>query len=296
VFQANLRTRPGGGVRIGTIAPDTVVQLGRSTEEWQEVEVVGPVTVRGWVQRDRLGCRVLRETDLVPLDGSQEHTRLRPGALVAVASEQRGRLAVETRDPVSRRGTIDATTCGIGEPFVPRYPRGATPYRLVREAEMVVSGEGSGSTYRLPEGYRFAVESQQGRAAIGWTDGPVVVRGQVDASSIERDRRSPLDRLGQPLGYTHEAMIDTDLLDARSGRPVASISGGTPVNPIETGADWVKVRTFGKIQLEGWVEAWAVRRVALDHNELEPWARRRAHAPVDRTQPRGTEAIEDDAR
>ena len=292
VFPAYLRSRPGSGARLGEIQPGAVVRLGDSSNDWREIEVLGPTKVTGWLRQDRLGCRALRDTELRPLDGGRGQVRLRPGALLALRGEREGRLEVETRDAVSRRGTIETESCGVGEPFVPTFPRGAIPHRLLRDAEMVSSEEDGREVIRLPEGYRFAVASTEGRAVVGWTDGPVVVAGQVDARAVERDRSTPLDRLAEPLGYTHEALVDLELRSEPSGTNIASLAGGVPLNRIEQSSGWIRVRTHGAVQLEGWVEHWEIRRVALDHNELEPWARRRLHVPIDRSQPRGMDLVE----
>lgn len=287
VFAAYLYSEPGRGERLGEIQPDNVVGLGRVQDEWREIELTAPLQARGWVRSDRLGCRALREVELRPLEGRGGGATLRPGALLAVRGERHGRIEVATQDSVFREGTIERSACGIGATFVPGFPRGAVPHKLVRQATMVADGERGGQVIRLPEGYRFAVAAVEGRHAVGWTDGPVKVRGRIERSALERDRSTPLDRLAEPLGYTHEVLVEASMRDAPEGAPLVQLPGGTPANPVERRDEWVKIRTFGSIQLEGWVEGWAVRRVALDHNELEPLARRRIHVPFDRSSPRG---------
>jgi len=291
VFRAYLRAGPGRGASVGQLNPDTVVALGAERGDWQEVEVRDPLPARGWVRRERLGCRALRR---VSLEGTGEDARevvLQPGALLAVLATEGEQLEVETRDPLGRRGRLPAADCGVGERFVPRLPRDGELYLLRREAPLLAAGAGGGPLATLPEGYRFVV---QGRGAAGYaegrTDGPVIVSGRIDGAALEEDPRStPLDRLAEPLGYTHENVVEQDLLEDPRGQPVARLPGGTPMNLVERRGDWSRVRTVGPVELEGWVEHLEIRRVSLDHNELDPAARRRVHLPVDRDRPRAFE-------
>lgn len=289
VFSAGLRQGPGSGQRLGSIRPDTTVTTGEIRDGWRHVETSGEVETSGWVRTQRLGCRALREVELQPLEG-KPMVQLRPGALLALTGARGDRFEVQTQGAVSVEGLIDRDDCGVGEPFVPTLPRDGLPHRLTRAARLDAQLEGQ--TFELPEGYRFTVFAVDRNQAWGRTDGPVVVRGQIDATALERDQTTPFDRLAEPLGYSHEALIGSELLAEPEGEPIAQLADGTALTLLVHQGDWVEVQTYGQVEVSGWLPQPVVRRVSLDHNELDPWARQRRHAPVDRDWPRDLESRE----
>ncbi len=282
VFEANVRTGPGRGVHFAKLSPHTIVRLGERQGRWQQVEVEGPLRATGWVRTSRLGCRVLHDVTLDTGHDGLEVT-LRPGALLAYRDEERAEevITVETREHIAVTGSIPTEACGIGEPFVPELPRDGALYRLTRESAILAMDSSPLAT--LPSGSRFVVFSAERRLAVGRTDGPVSTPAKIDTSALEPDPRgTPLDRLAEPLGYSHEVIVDEPLFHEPSGTELARLPGGTPMTITERQGDWSQIRTFGLVQLEGWVPHVKLRRVSLDHNELDREALRRDHAPVNR--------------
>jgi hypothetical protein len=290
VFEADLREGPGRGAALGSVAADLVVLAGRRANGWREVEVRGDLAVTGWVREERLGCRALRDVPLVPLAGDAPAAHLRAGALLAVGAARDGRLEVETQGPIAVRGTVAAVDCGVGRRFFPTLPRDGVAHVLAKASTLVTDLAG-GTTFALPEGHRFAVVSRDGRDVVGRTDGPVVVRGRVDARAVVRDKTTPFDVLAERMGYSHEVVLEAAISASNAGASsFAKLPGGTPLLLLESDGDVTKVRTHGLVRLEGWVPTDQIRRVALDHNELEPGARRRNHDPVGRDAPRDPDA------
>ncbi len=293
VFSAGLRKGPGKGYRLGTLEPDTVVSLGEQRDGWQQVEVRDDLRVSGWVRRECVGCRALRDVPLRPLDGREPEVKLRRGALLALRATLEERLEVETQGPVTARGFIATADCGVGLDFVPTLPRDGIPHLLLREAQMSADF-GGGQSVLLPEKQRFAVFEREGRDAIGRTDGPVVVRGRIDARALTRDKTTPFDRLAEPMSYTHEVVLEAALSTKRAGGEIfVNLPGGTNLELLEVDREWASICTAGRVRLRGWVELRQSRRVALDHNALDPAARRREHAPLSHETPRGMELLDE---
>lgn len=294
VFSASLRLGPGSGPQVGEVEPGTVVSIGAVTDGWRHVGIEDPVRVKAWVLEERLGCRALRDVELTPLDDTKPQVKLRPGALVAIRGAEGDQIEVETQGVIAVKGRIAKRDCGVGSPFVPTLPRDGIPYQLVRAAHLSADVKhGGSSSIRLEEGQRFTVFITKGSLAYGRTDGPVVLRGHIDAASLDRDKRTPFDRLVEPLGYTHEAILDTTLRATPDGEPIAKLPGGTPLNVADRQDEWAHITSFGKVRLDGWLEWSQIRRVSLDHNELDPAARRREHVPIVRNEPRGMELLDE---
>jgi hypothetical protein len=297
IFDAVVQSGPGSGPLLGTVAAGTVVGLGRVEGEWRQIEIEGPVRATAWIPSERIGCRALRDVELAPLDGSKPQVLLRPGALLAVTATDGDRLDVETQGSIAVRGRIAASDCGVGRPFVPTLPRDGNPSVLTRDAFLTTDVAGGGSSIRLPAGQRFAVfltRRADRNVAYGRTDGPVVLRGSIDALSLARDTSTPFDRLAEPLGYTHEALLGATLLDAPEGGAIAEVAAGTPLNVGDREGSWARITTHGAVRLEGWIEGEQIRRVSLDHNTLDPEARRRDHSPVERDRLLGLDTPADD--
>jgi hypothetical protein len=294
VFDAFVRARPTRGPAFGTLHPDVVVRVGRQVGEWREIEVAGPLPVRGWVQLSRLGCRALRE---VRLERDREDAGapvvLRPGAKLAIVEAGARWLEVETRDVVEARGRVPRSACGAGDRFVPLLPRDGALRQLRAPATLLAEGPGGGPIAALPAGSRFVLFRNEGGYAVGRTDGPVVVTGRVRAEAVGEDpRRTPLDRLAEPLGYTHEVIVAEELREAPNGRSLAVLPGGTPVNEEERHGDWTRVRSSGDVEVVGWVRGSAIRRMSLDHHEPDPGTQGRDHRPAERGVVRGATAAE----
>ena len=288
VFPAQLRSGPGSGAPLGSLQPDVVVGVSGETEGWLLVECRHPLRIEGWVPKERIGCRVLSETELTPREPSSQPTaRLRPGALLAVHHREGTRLEVETQGAISLRGWVPAEVCGVGQPFVPTLPTDGRPHRLTRQASMTtVAPE---MVIMLPLGQRFAVAEIQDNLARGRTDGAVVVQGSLPLVVLEQDKTTPFDRLAQPLGYTHEILYTNSLRAQPEGNVLTELPGGTALNINRSSNGWSHIRTYGPVQLEGWIEQRNLRRVSLDYNQLDPEARRREHVPFDRSLPRREE-------
>lgn len=294
VFAASLRLGPGTGPQVGEVEPGTVVSVGDESEGWRQVGIDAPVRVKAWILEERLGCRALRDVELSPLDETKPQVKLRSGALLAIRGAEGDQIDVETQGVIAIRGRIAKRDCGVGRPFVPTLPRDGVPYQLVRAAHLSADVEhGGSSSIRLEEGQRFTVFITKGGLAYGRTDGPVVLRGHIDAAALDRDKRTPFDRLAEPLGYTHEAILDAPLRATPDGDPIAELPGGTPLNVAGRQDDWAQITVFGMVKLDGWLEWSRIRRVSLDHNELDPAARRREHVPIVRNEPRGMELLDE---
>jgi hypothetical protein len=291
VYTAPLRASPGDGAALGTLEPNTVVKVGELVDGWRSVETITPPLLAAWVEADRIGCRALEDLTLIPTDQSKPQITLRPGALLAVLERQDQKLLIQTQGVISVDGLIESSKCGVGAPFVPTVPHDGTPHILVRRARL--ASELGGQSLDLPEGQRFAVFAIKNKLAYGRTDGPVALRGLIDAAALERDKTTPFDRLAEPLGYSHETLVETPLSSEPDAPPFAELPGGSPLTILNRQSDKVQIRVSGQIRLEGWVAEQTIRRVSLDHNELDPYAKRREHGPIPRDFPRGLDLIED---
>jgi SH3-like domain-containing protein len=285
VFEAQLRSGPGQGATVGSLQPNVVVRVSQETDGWLLVECHHPLRIHGWVRKERIGCRALSEAELTPQDpSSQPATRLRPGALLAVHHREGARLDVETQGAISLRGWVPAEICGVGQPFVPTLPTDGRPHRLTQQANMTTIAPEM--VIMVPLGQRFAVAQVEENLARGRTDGAVVVQGSLPLAVLEQDKTTPFDRLAQPLGYTHEVLQTNSLRAHPAGDVLTELPGGTALNINRSRDGWSHVRTYGLVQLEGWIEQQNLRRVSLDYNQLDPEARRREHVPFDRSWPR----------
>ena len=285
VVSAPLHLGPGSETTFGVVAPDQEVTVSRRAGPWLWAVTDTPPLARGWIQEDRLGCRVLVETDLrAELPPGEKGIQVRPGALVSILGQRGATLEVETQGPLVFRGELPRDRCGIGKSFVPTLPRDGQAHRLIRLAflETPLLREPP----QLPLGQRFTVLSREGDRAYGRTDGPVIIYGRIDPNALERDLSTPFDRLAEPLGYTHEVLLDGNVRRSPAGQILARLKGGTPVNLLDQSGRWTRIATYGPVRLEGWIEEPLLRRISLDYNELEPGARQRRHSPEDRDRPR----------
>ncbi len=277
-----------GGPAVAAVDPGTVLtDSGPARGGWVPVRVNRGVVVDGWVKTAHLGCRLTKDVALV----GNPNVTLRRGALVRIATRRgKSRVAIET--PIRVEGEISSADAAACAPDAPGYwdemPADGDLRTLRVESEIRESPGSDDAIATAPDGSRFVAQEGPGDWVRGYVDGPVVVRGWVQAPAVgPPPMRSPIDILGQPLAYTHEVLDTTDLWPRagaagasegpRGSRPKARVAGGAALTILESDAGWHRVRTQGPFVAEGWLPDGAVREVTVSEDaiRLQPGPRRR---------------------